>query len=147
MPTILVVDDDEAIRKLVALVARRRGFAVDLASDGREALDLISHRTYDVAVIDLMMPRLNGYDLVAYMKNLPDRPFVVIVTAMTDALISHLDSSIVQSVIRKPFDVDLLGGLLTQLSESMRERRRHDVMAEPAVEGENVFRFPARPPC
>ena len=146
MPTILVVDDDEAIRKLVALVARRRGFAVDLASDGREALDLITHRTYDVAVVDLMMPRLNGYDLVAYMKDLPDRPFVVIVTAMTDALISHVDASIVQSVIRKPFDIELLGRLLTELSEAMQERRKK-LEGDFAGEADNVFRFPARPPC
>ena len=47
--------------------------------DGRDGRD-------DVAVIDLMMPRLNGYDLVAYIKQLPERPFVVIVTAMSDAL-------------------------------------------------------------
>lgn len=143
MSTILVVDDDEAIRKLVALVARRLGLSVDVACDGSEALDLITHNTYDVAVIDLMMPRLNGYDLVAYMKGLPERPFVVIVTAMTDALVSQLDATIVQSIIRKPFDVDLLGGLLTQLSDAMRERRRARA-ADPPVEQSNVFPFPGR---
>jgi DNA-binding response OmpR family regulator len=123
MPSILVVDDDDAIRKLVALVARRQGFEVDLATDGLEALDLITQRSYDVAIVDLMMPRLNGYELVTHMKRLPERPFVVIVTAMTDSLVAQLDASIVQSVIRKPFDINLLGSLMTQLSAAMRERR------------------------
>lgn len=152
MPKILVVDDDDAIRKLVALVARRKGFDVDLATDGVEALDLIASRSYDVAVIDLMMPRLNGYDLVTHLKDIPERPFVVIVTAMTDTLVAQLDASIVQSIIRKPFDIDLLGGLMTQLSETMRERRNaKGTGAEtvpPAGESvDNVVPFPDHNVC
>lgn len=147
MSNILIVDDDDSIRKLVALVARRYGFDVDLACDGIEALDLLTHRAYDVAVIDLMMPRLNGYDLVGYLRELPDRPFVVIVTAMTDALVAQLDATIVQSIIRKPFDIELLGSLLTQLSQACRERRR--LAAPEASEGneDNVVPFPERPAC
>lgn len=150
MSRILVVDDDDAIRKLVALIARRRGFEVDLATDGLEALDLITHRSYDVAVIDLMMPRVNGYDLVAYMKRLPERPFVVIVTAMADTLLTQLDTTIVQSVIRKPFDVEFLGTLLTQLSAAMRERREtmpSDRQSTGESSGGDVIPFPHRGTC
>lgn len=151
MSRILVVDDDDAIRKLVALVARRRGFEVDVATDGLEALDLITHRSYDVAVVDLMMPRVNGYDLVAYMKQLPERPFVVIVTAMADALLAQLDASIVQSIIRKPFEIEFLGSLLTQLSVAMREQRNTRI-DEPTHRldesfGGDVIPFPGRRPA
>lgn len=151
MSRVLVVDDDDAIRKLVALVARRRGFEVDLATDGLEALDLITHRSYDVAVVDLMMPRVNGYDLVAYMKQLPERPFVVIVTAMADALLTQLDASIVQSIIRKPFDIEFLGSLLSQLSEAMRQQRNamqgDRTHSRDESVGGDVIPFPGRSPA
>jgi CheY-like chemotaxis protein len=124
MPRLLVVDDDSGIRNLVSLIGKRKGFEVDAASDGLQALEMVTQNSYDVAVVDLMMPRVNGYDLVARIKQLPEKPFVVIVTAMSDATVAQLDPSIVQSIVRKPFDIELLGSILLQLAETMKVRRQ-----------------------
>src|SRR5436305_1634759 len=65
---LLVVDDDRAIRKLLERIARRAGFEADGARDGVEALEMLDRGHYDVALIDLMMPRLSGYELVARLE-------------------------------------------------------------------------------
>jgi DNA-binding response OmpR family regulator len=109
---ILIVDDDPSIRNLLRLVAERRGLSVDMAADGTEALDLLAERRYDLAVVDLMMPRLNGYDLVTALRTVAQRPAIVIVTAMTDSLVGLLDADIVHTIIRKPFDIEMVGSLM-----------------------------------
>ena len=112
---VLIVDDDPSIRTLLRLVAERRGLAVDVAADGVEALQLLAERRYRLAIIDLMMPRLNGYELVASMAQFEERPAVVIATAMTDSLIGLLDAAVVHSIIRKPFDIEMIGDLMTEI--------------------------------
>jgi DNA-binding response OmpR family regulator len=117
---ILVVDDDPSIRTLLRLVAERRGLTVDVAADGVEAMQLLSERTYDLAIVDLMMPRVNGYELVAGLARIPERPAVVIATAMTESLIGLLDAEIVHSIIRKPFDIEMLGDLMAAIVAQSR---------------------------
>lgn len=109
---ILIVDDDPSIRNLLRLVAERRGLSVDMAADGTEALELLAERRYDLAVVDLMMPRLNGYDLVTALRTFPQRPAIVIATAMTDSLVGLLDAELVHTIIRKPFDIEMVGALM-----------------------------------
>jgi two-component system, OmpR family, response regulator VicR len=109
---ILIVDDDPSIRNLLRLVAERRGLSVDMAADGTEALELLAERRYDLAVVDLMMPRLNGYDLVTALRSFTERPAIVIATAMTDSLVGLLDADIVHTIIRKPFDIEMVGALM-----------------------------------
>ncbi|MFL6245930.1 MAG: response regulator [Thermoanaerobaculia bacterium] len=112
---ILIVDDDPSIRTLLRLVAERRGFTVDVAADGAEALRLLSEYQYDMAIIDLMMPRVNGYELVDGIRGFDHRPTIVIATAMTDSLIGLLDAELVHSIVRKPFDIEMLGALMSAI--------------------------------
>lgn len=112
---ILIVDDDETIRNLLRLVAERLGYSVDVACDGLGALERLEECTYDLAVVDLMMPRVSGYELVERMRGFSDRPAVVIATAMTDSLIGDLDPEVVHSIVRKPFDIETIGGLMGEI--------------------------------
>ncbi len=61
------------------------------------------------------MPRVNGYELVDGLRRFDRRPTVVIATAMTDSLIGLLDAEIVHSIIRKPFDIEILGSLMSAI--------------------------------
>lgn len=66
---VLIVDDDRAIRALVQTLVGRRGFPVDAAADGNEAHALLSANAYDVILLDLMMPALNGFDLIERLRS------------------------------------------------------------------------------
>ena len=132
--SLLVVDDDKNIRRLLARIAEREGFEVFTARDGVEALEMFARRGYDIAIVDLMMPRLSGYELVQKISALNPRPIVIVATALTNGDVASLDDSMVRRVIRKPFDV-------TAVAEALVETARQ-MIAEPRTEPE-VVKFDA----
>jgi two-component system nitrogen regulation response regulator GlnG len=105
---ILVVDDDEAIRTLLFTVLRRRGFAVDVARNGEEAIESMERCRYAVALIDLMMPVKNGWEVLAWMGSRPksERPLAIVLTA--GLTVREMSPDVVAGTVRKPFDVELL---------------------------------------
>jgi DNA-binding response OmpR family regulator len=80
MITILVADDDRHIRQLIRLYLEKENFHVIEASDGEEALDQFEKNKIDLAVIDVMMPRVNGIELVESIRLFSDLP-ILLVTA------------------------------------------------------------------
>src|SRR5437763_11660059 len=132
---LLVVDDDRAIRKLLERIARRAGFEADGAKDGVEALEMLDRADYDIALIDLMMPRLSGYELVQRIgaRERERRPAVIVATALSNGDIATVDDTLVRQVIRKPFDVN---AVVAAMNEAMLERKaRLPIIAgEPAAE-------------
>ena len=105
---ILVVDDDEAIRTLLFTVLRRRGFAVDVARNGADAIESMKRCRYAVALIDLMMPIKSGWDVLEWMGTCPrnERPLAIVLTAGTT--VREMSPDVVAGTVRKPFDVELL---------------------------------------
>ncbi len=105
---ILVVDDDDAIRALLFTVLRRRGFRVDAARNGFEAMERCARCHYAVVLLDLMMPRKSGYDVLAEFAafDAAERPVVIVLTAGNQP--RDLDPGIVAGTMRKPFDISLL---------------------------------------
>jgi DNA-binding response OmpR family regulator len=105
---ILIVDDDDAIRALVLTVLRRRGYGLDTARNGVDALEKLSTCRYALVVLDLMMPRLSGYGVLEHLATLPDdaRPLVLVLTAGLEP--KPFDKSFVVGTMHKPFDIELL---------------------------------------
>ncbi|SRR5690349_9428851 len=105
---ILIVDDDDAIRALLITVLRRRGFPVDSARNGVEALELLRTCHYSLVVLDLMMPRMNGYEVLDHFTSMASttRPLVLVLTAGLEQ--RKFDTSFVVGTIQKPFDIELL---------------------------------------
>ena len=68
MVNILIVDDDKNIRKLLQVVLERQGYNVHLASDGLEALKVIDQVKIDLAIVDIMMPNLDGYEFTKTLR-------------------------------------------------------------------------------
>ncbi|MDP9359940.1 MAG: response regulator [Acidobacteriota bacterium] len=110
---ILIVDDDDAIRALLFTILRHRGFAVDGASNGIEALVRLRRCVYAAMLLDLMMPLKSGYEVLDELKELPAdaRPIVFVLTAGNEP--RDLDPALVAGSIRKPFDVDVLLDMIT----------------------------------
>jgi len=108
LPKVLIAEDDEAIRSLLVAALRGQPVAVDAAADGLEALELSMVHEYAVIVLDLMMPRLSGFDFLdAYRKALPrSRSVLFVVTAFDDQVTGTLAADQVHAIIRKPFDIE-----------------------------------------
>ena len=111
---VLVADDDQAIRQLVCTIVRRERFAVDCAADGAEAIELLREYPYAVVLLDLMMPRVDGFGVIDYLRENPPavKPIVLVITAYADQRFKEVDSDIVAGVIRKPFEVSDIGTIV-----------------------------------
>ena len=79
MPTILVVDDEASIRRTLQEILEYEDYDVDLATNGEEALDAIRSTPYDLVLLDVKMPKVDGMDVLrAVAEDMPDVPVVMI---------------------------------------------------------------------
>lgn len=123
---VLVVDDDDAIRALLCTILRRRGFAVDSARNGAEALDKCERCRYAVVLLDLMMPQLNGYEVLNTFakRRKEDRPLILVLTAGAEP--RDLAADLVAGTIRKPFDVDMIADTITAAISTLNSHNQLD---------------------
>jgi CheY-like chemotaxis protein/anti-sigma regulatory factor (Ser/Thr protein kinase) len=81
MSRILVVDDDKTTRHVLSSVLTNAGFTTSVAKDGVEALKALRSGAYDLLLLDVWMPRMNGLDLLAKLRTAKHRPRVVVMTS------------------------------------------------------------------
>ena len=81
MSKILVVDDDKTTRHVLRNVLTSAGFSTSVAKDGVEALETLRNQPFDLLLLDVWMPRMNGLDLLAKLRTLEPRPRVVVMTS------------------------------------------------------------------
>ena len=105
---VLIVDEDDAIRALLFTVLRRRGFDVDTARNGLEALQRCNACLYTLILLDLMMPRMSGWEFLENLQrqSVDRRPMVIVLTAGLEP--TDLNPETVVGTVRKPFDVSML---------------------------------------
>lgn len=128
-----MADDDITIRQLVCTLIRRDGYFVDCATDGQEAVTFLQEQEYAVILLDLMMPRLDGFGVIDYLKAHPPRtkPVVLVITAYADQRFKEVDPAIVSGILRKPFEIAELGSIISLCVESYDETSmRRDVVPE-----------------
>ena len=126
-PKVLVVDDSISIRKYVQRFLDRTGYEVDVASDGMEALNILSKTKFDAVVTDLEMPVMHGYDLIAEMKRNPALINTPVIVLTSRAGEKHRQKAIemgAQDYLVKPFEEqEMLGALKKLLSGDALARR------------------------
>ncbi|MEA2416128.1 MAG: two-component system, OmpR family, response regulator CpxR [Thermoanaerobaculia bacterium] len=105
--SILIVEDDASIRRLVRTVLLRQGYEVEIASDGLEAIAKLALANYDVIILDLMMPNLDGFSFMTAMaRDTPERlKRVIITSAASPAVINERLKGIPFDLLPKPFDI------------------------------------------
>ena len=115
----LVVDDDAPTRALVTRLLQRDGFRVDTAADGGEALPLLGGRDYEIIVLDLVMPGMNGMELLEHLRRQIPAALrrIVIMTASLHLLRHGLPEGICR-VITKPFALDQFRAAITDCAAS-----------------------------
>jgi DNA-binding response OmpR family regulator len=123
-PRVLLADDDPALRPLITVICKRLGFVCDSAPDGEVALEMIRAAQYDVVVLDLMMPKVNGYEVIEALRELPKRPAVIVLTAQGARQTEGVaDGNVVHAVVHKPFDLEQFMDLLVETAQAVREER------------------------
>lgn len=104
---ILVVEDDRDLRSSIREVLLVKGFLVNVAGDGREALELAMNDAYDVVITDIRMPRMNGIKLSRILSQFGRKPKVIVMTAYprwdVDEDVRAVNAA---RVFIKPFDLE-----------------------------------------
>jgi DNA-binding response OmpR family regulator len=109
--TILVADDEQDIRELVAYRLSRAGYTIIEARDGQEAFELAVAQSPDMAVLDVMMPRLNGFDLTDRLRHTPATqrlPILLMSASVQEVDISRGFAAGADGYLTKPFTPDQL---------------------------------------
>ncbi|MDA8965862.1 twitching motility response regulator PilG [Pseudomonadales bacterium] len=121
-PTIMIVDDSKTIRRTAETLLQREGFSVVTAEDGFEALAKIAALKPDIIFVDIMMPRLDGYQTCALIKNNPEfKNTPVIMLSSKDGLFDKAKGRIVGSdqYVTKPFSkVEILEAVQSYIPTS-----------------------------
>ena len=112
MSTVLVVEDDESLRELLADVLAFSGYRVLTAMDGQQALDVAATESPDLVVSDLMMPVLNGCDLARALRSDPRYRHLPCVAISGAAELAAQAGQLFTRVLAKPFGmVDLVSAI------------------------------------
>jgi CheY-like chemotaxis protein len=104
--TILLIEDEPDIRELIVFLLSSKGYEVLAASDGHEALEMLSRSRPALILLDMKMPGMDGWTFVqSYRKSSPDPAPIVVVTAAEDAR-KRAEEVGALGAIGKPFDLD-----------------------------------------
>jgi len=125
---VLVVDDDPSVRKMLAGVFRQKSLNVDEAEDGETAARLLRAHTYSVVLLDLLMPNVNGFQVLDVMMNVRSSAVVLVVTGAPREVIDELDAERIHGIIRKPFDPEEVASIVAACTE-IRARNLLGTMA------------------
>lgn len=124
-PRVLVVDDDETIRTTMKAILQDEGYAVDLAATGKEAIQKTQEKSYNIALLDIRLPDMEGVELLKLLKDGFPRTRKIMVTgypSMQNA-ISALNKN-ADAYLLKPVDVEkLLNTVKQQLIDQENERK------------------------
>lgn len=116
MPRILIVDDSASIRKLIRVHLKGLGYAFEEASNGAEGLKALAKTQFDLMVIDLMMPVLDGVAMLRMKDSLQNKTSVILLTAeVSDTLAQAMSSPCVMDYLKKPLDPSALRVAVAQV--------------------------------
>lgn len=119
-PTILVVDDDPAIRKMLVEVLSLEGYPTETAANGREALDKLPKGGPRIVLLDLLMPEVDGWGVMSALQEMPNerqRHKIILVSAWTN--LERAQDLSPDGTLTKPFTVNQLLNVLAPLSASV----------------------------
>jgi len=118
-PTILIVDDNEDLLQTFAMILKRRGFLVETAGDGTSAVDKFREQNFDVTLMDVVMPEMNGVEAFKKIKEMRPGAPVILMTAYSDEeLIQTARDEGVRQIISKPIRIDRLIEIIIEAARS-----------------------------
>ena len=117
--TILVVDDNKDLLDTFSLILKRRGFCVETAENGASAVDKFKEQNFDVTLMDIVMPEMNGVEAFRKMKEMHPEASIILMTAYSEEdLIQLAKEEGVHKVIHKPIRIEQLIELIKDTATS-----------------------------
>jgi len=123
---ILVIDDEESIRKSLAAVLEEKGYLVDTAENGKEAIEKSKTRPYNLALVDIRLPDMDGVQLLTAIKETIPKTIKIIITGYPslenaiEAVNKGADAYII-----KPFDMNKLLDMIKEHLKKQQEARKY----------------------
>ena len=129
---ILIVEDEEKLARFIELELTHEGYEVNKAADGRTALDMALDEEYDLILLDIMLPGLNGLEVLRRLHNEKQTP-VILLTARDSVMdkVSGLDAGAVD-YITKPFAIE---ELLARIRVALKFRHAQDAQTSGTLKG------------
>ena len=116
---VLIVDDNLGQRRTTALILERKGYRVATAADGPQALELAGETAFDVVLMDVKMPSMNGVETFKRLKEISPQTIVIMMTAYAvEDLVEEALAEGAYGVLYKPLDIDELLGILAGAREA-----------------------------
>jgi CheY-like chemotaxis protein len=103
----LIVDDDAVTRQILTTLVAQHRLVFDEAANGAEAIKLLKEREYALVFLDLLMPRIDGWGVLDFIRSRRDakkKPRLYLITAVRDQKLSEADKELVAGVVYKPLD-------------------------------------------
>lgn len=116
---ILVADDEESMRWVLSKALRKKGYSVDLAADGNQALRQVREQSYDLAIVDIKMPQMTGLEFLDKAREIRPEMLVVVMTA--EASMKNAVEAMKRGAydyITKPFDLEVIDAIIEKVSRA-----------------------------
>ena len=141
---ILLVDDEHAIQKLLTYPLRKEGYEVVPAHDGREALDQFAAQRFDLVVLDIMLPKLDGIEVCRRLRSRSQVP-IIMLTAKGDEIDKVLGLEMgADDYITKPFSVREFRSRVKAVLRRAALTQSDEQLEEPIQEGDILIDFERR---
>lgn len=119
MAKVLVVDDVRGVRRAMSAILRRAGHEVDEADNGAQGIRMAGERRYDLVITDMIMPRVDGTDVIHALRAMPHRPRVIAMSGggslvPTDEALVYARHA-ADAAIQKPFEAEEILALVDRL--------------------------------
>ena len=143
-PRILLVDDEESLQKLLSYPLRSDGYEVVAATDGQEALDRFDEGQFDLVVLDVMLPRVDGFDVCRKLRARSAVP-IIMLTAKAEEFDKVLGLELgADDYITKPFSMREFRSRVKAVLRRAELVQRDDNGDEPLVQGDLAIDFSKR---
>jgi len=142
MINILVVDDEEPFRRLLKKELTRKGYSVEVASDGSEAQRLLRDRSFDVILLDVVMPGVDGISLMKKLKEEMGAPAIIVLTgkATVETAVEAMKNG-AHDYLTKPYKLDELVIVIERTYEFSRLSVKNKLLEQELVRQEEPFEF------
>jgi DNA-binding NtrC family response regulator len=147
MVKILVVDDEEPLRRLLTKELPRKGFSVETAPDGDTAFGLIKSNTYNVVLLDIVMPGTDGIELMKLLKNDPASPVIIVLTgrATVETAVEAMKHG-AYDYLTKPYKLDELVIIINRAYEFGQLKIKNELLQQELLRQETSSEIIAKSP-